>query len=418
MNTWTKGDDATVCLSYREHGVKPTPELLAALSHLAPGSIGMRLQNVEYLATGGARGLSGVATQTREIWSLVSAHATRPERPGAMLPESPLELSALSEPDLFSLYRAILRELRSRGVIRTENAPVGDYAEYLVATALDGQLAPNSEKAWDVLGHGGEKMQVKARVVSDPAGPGQLQLSPFRSFGFDSAVIVLLSATDYAVSQASKVPRHVVESAAVYRQHVNGKVLFASPEIMGHADATDLTAALRAAQTGRDQGTYPEIDAELPFRTSLRILQGVRALHQRGYHAARILPGMSASGGYWRVSIAAAADFQTEDGYLELRDWDSAVSYSTGDGTEFAGGRVDTSTSPDVVADLILSALPRLPAAADDPVYVEWYVRLMRLVEEQHSLPIAYADYFDVNPGWEIGSDSGIRYPHPPPPGA
>jgi hypothetical protein len=33
----------------------------------------MRLQNVEYLATGGARGLSGVATQTREIWTLVSA---------------------------------------------------------------------------------------------------------------------------------------------------------------------------------------------------------------------------------------------------------------------------------------------------------------------------------------------------------
>jgi hypothetical protein len=85
------------------------------------------------------------------------------------------------------------------GVIRTENAPVGDYTEYLVATALGGQLAPNSEKAWDVLGDDGEKLQVKARVVSDPAEPGQLQLSPFRSFGFDSAVIVLLSATDYAV---------------------------------------------------------------------------------------------------------------------------------------------------------------------------------------------------------------------------
>ena len=39
-------------------------------------------------------------------------------------------------------------------------------------------------------------------------------------------------------------------------------------------------------------------------------------LHQRGYHSARILPGMSASGGYWRVAITAAADFQTDDGYL------------------------------------------------------------------------------------------------------
>jgi hypothetical protein len=414
VNAWTKGDDAAVCLSYRDHGVQATPELLAALSHLAPGSIGMRLQNVEYVATGGAHGLSGVAKQTREIWTLVSAHATRAEHPGAMPPEHTPDLSALSEPGLFSLYRAILSELKSRGVIRTENAPVGDYAEYLVATALGGQLAPNSEKAWDVLGSDGEKLQVKARVVSDPAEPGQLQLSPFRSFDFHSAVIVLLSATDYAVSQASKVPVHVVESSAVYRQHVNGKVLFARPEIMGHADATDLTAALRAAQTGHGQGTYAEIDADLTLWTALRILQGVRVLHQRGYHAARILPGVSPSGGYWRVSISAAANFQTKDGYLELRDWDSAVNYSTGGGTEFAGGRVDASTSPDVVADLILSALPGLSAAESDPVYVEWYANLIRLVEEHHNLPIAYADCFDIDRGWEIGWGSGLRYPEPP----
>jgi hypothetical protein len=169
-----------------------------------------------------------------------------------MLPGDVPDLSVFSETGLFSLYRAVLNELKSRGVVRTENAPAGDYAEYLVATALGGQLAPNSEKSWDVLGHDGEKLQVKARVVSDPVLPGQLQLSPFRSFGFDSAVIVLLSDSDYGVSKASKVPRHVVESSAVHRQHVNGNVLFARPEIMSHPDAVDVTAALRAVQTGRN----------------------------------------------------------------------------------------------------------------------------------------------------------------------
>ena len=39
-------------------------------------------------------------------------------------------------------------------------------------------------------------------------------------------------------------------ASARHRQHVNGKVLLARPEIMRHPDATDLTAALRAAQTG------------------------------------------------------------------------------------------------------------------------------------------------------------------------
>ena len=73
MNVWSKGDDAAVCLSYLYHGVKATPELLAALSHLTPGSIRMRLQNVQYLATDGASGLSGVAAQTHEVWARVSA---------------------------------------------------------------------------------------------------------------------------------------------------------------------------------------------------------------------------------------------------------------------------------------------------------------------------------------------------------
>jgi hypothetical protein len=103
-------------------------------------------------------------------------------------------------------------------MIRTGNAPAGDYAAHLMMTALGGQLPHNSEKSWDLLANG-KKLQVKARVVSDPARPGQLQLSPFRSFGFDSAVIVLLSAADYTVVRASKVPRHVIETSATYRKH-------------------------------------------------------------------------------------------------------------------------------------------------------------------------------------------------------
>jgi hypothetical protein len=168
-----------------------------------------------------------------------------------MFPAQIPDLSTLSEPGLFALYRAILSELKGRGMIRTENAPVGDYAEYLVKTALGGTLAHNSEKSWDVLSQNGDKLQVKARVVLDPPLPGQLRLSPFRSFDFDFAVVVLLSAADYAVTRASKIPCSVVESFAVYRQHVNGNVLQAKDEVMGHPDAVDLTATLRAAQTGR-----------------------------------------------------------------------------------------------------------------------------------------------------------------------
>ena len=61
--------------------------------------------------------------------------------------------------ELLALSRAILAELRRRGVIPTGNAPAGDYAELLVHCAASGELAPNSpggldaadgERAWSL----------------------------------------------------------------------------------------------------------------------------------------------------------------------------------------------------------------------------------------------------------------------------
>ena len=79
-------------------------------------------------------------------------------------------------------------------------------------------------------------------------------------------------------------------------------------------------------------------------------------------------------------------------------------------------GSTNGTTSPDDVADIILSAMPQAQTAYPDPEYARWYDELMRLVERHNSLPIAYADYFDSSLGWEIGWGSGIRHKHPPAP--
>lgn len=163
-----------------------------------------------------------------------------------------------------------------------------------------------------------------------------------------------------------------------------------------------------------DQATLEEIDAELARVTPLRILQAVRVLHQRGYQGVRILPGMSASGMHWRVSVAASENVDDSSGSVTLRDWDRALNYSTGGGSEFAGGRVTVAVSPEVVADVILAALPELSPQNADPSYEQWYGELMELVEQHGGLPIAYADYFDGEDGWEIGWGSGIRHRYPP----
>jgi hypothetical protein len=156
------------------------------------------------------------------------------------------ELEQRSTPELFALYRQILRQLRTRGVVRTENAPAGDYAEFLVASALGGTLAPNSEKSFDVL-VGDLRIQVKARVLSDPPKSGQLQLSPFRSFDFDEAIIVLFDDLDYGVRQAVRVPVDAVRAVALHNQHVNGHIVHARPALLSAPGTTDITSLLKAA---------------------------------------------------------------------------------------------------------------------------------------------------------------------------
>jgi hypothetical protein len=70
-NSWTKADDTIVGMSYLDHGATVTDALRANLPGHAAGSIRMRLQNFEYLATGGASGLAHASAQTHEVWAAI-----------------------------------------------------------------------------------------------------------------------------------------------------------------------------------------------------------------------------------------------------------------------------------------------------------------------------------------------------------
>jgi hypothetical protein len=157
------------------------------------------------------------------------------------------ELAAAADGQLFEMYGLILAELKRRKLIRTANAPAGDYAEYLVARALGVELAPNAEKSFDVVAPAYGKVQVKARVVSEKITNSQRQTSPFRSDDYDYAVLVMLSSADYSVRHAVLVTQSMVEERATWKKHVNGNVLFMRPELMDHPNAIDITEDLRAA---------------------------------------------------------------------------------------------------------------------------------------------------------------------------
>jgi len=150
--------------------------------------------------------------------------------------------------ELLSSYAKILTELRGRGVVRSANAPAGDYAEWLCSRALGATLVDNfSVKSHDFVLADGRRVQVKTRVTSDPPKAGQLQTSPFRSWDFDLAAFVLFRDYDYAVRRAVLLPVEVVRAQSVYRSHVNGSVVMMRGALLDHEDAEDITDRLRAA---------------------------------------------------------------------------------------------------------------------------------------------------------------------------
>jgi hypothetical protein len=122
------------------------------------------------------------------------------------------KLKQRSISDLLGIYGQVLEELRERGVIRSTNAPTGDYAEWLVQRALGGELQPNSNKSADLIVRK-KKIQIKARVLSDPERSGERQLSPFRSWGFNDAVIVLFDRHS-VVKRATRIKVSELEASA------------------------------------------------------------------------------------------------------------------------------------------------------------------------------------------------------------
>jgi len=155
-----------------------------------------------------------------------------------------------------------------------------------------------------------------------------------------------------------------------------------------------------------DEDLHDLVQSAITHRMALHLLESVRVLHDRGYQTVRALPYMSPSGLHWRVEISDTP-FYTDASARR------SVGYSTAGGLQFVGTAVTATTSPEVFAELIVRALPGLAPAAD-PRYAAWYSELLDVVNEQDELPVAFADDYAPQPGWEIGWGSGVRVPEPP----
>lgn len=158
------------------------------------------------------------------------------------------DLEKLSEIELLQLHASIIDELKRREVVRTKNNPIGDYAEWLVAKALNLQLARNSSAGYDGKDINGIKYQIKARRIT-PENKSS-QLSAIRNLSgkdFDELVGLIFD-EKYQILVAVQIPHEVVKEYAEYREHVNGHILHLRGKVLEDIRVKDIRNVLNNKQ--------------------------------------------------------------------------------------------------------------------------------------------------------------------------
>ena len=215
------------------------------------GVVAIRSRLVEAgVPTSKAGDCTSALRQYARFRSTGSAVAAPTTKTGAVATEPPPRhpvLAGLDTPGLMRLYGDLIAELRGRGISRTANGPVGDYAEHLFASAFAWRLASNSESGFDAIDVGGQRYQIKARRLGTPRASrqlGALRRLPERTF--DVLAAVLFDET-MAVQRAALIPYDIVALQARRVEHTNSWRIMLWDQLCSLPGVIDATGPLRRA---------------------------------------------------------------------------------------------------------------------------------------------------------------------------
>jgi hypothetical protein len=143
-----------------------------------------------------------------------------------------VKLSELTDKELLRLQASATDELKSRGIVRTQNNPLGDYTEWLVARALGLELQANSRAGYDGISRDGFRVQIKGRRITSKNSSRQLSaIRKYASKDFDALAAVIYDES-FDVIEALLIPHEVVGEYASYREYVNAHILILKGPIL------------------------------------------------------------------------------------------------------------------------------------------------------------------------------------------
>jgi hypothetical protein len=151
---------------------------------------------------------------------------------------------------LLQHHAAVIEELRARGIIRSKNNPIGDFAETLFSRTFGWTLAPPSVRSYDATDETGWRFQIKARRITP--GNSSRQLGAIRNLpdrGFDVLAGVLFAA-DFSVLRAALIPHAVIEPRSRLSRHVNAWLFHLRDDVWTLDGVQDVTEQVRAVAEG------------------------------------------------------------------------------------------------------------------------------------------------------------------------
>ena len=160
----------------------------------------------------------------------------------------PVDLTQRSTRELFKLFVAALAELKDRGVTRSTNNPIADYAELLFEVALGLKRTPKSTKGHDAIDSNGLKYEIKGRRVT--AHNSSRQLSSLRALDqkhFDFLGGILFG-DDFSVLRACVVPHDQVLKNSTFSTHTNSSIFHLRDSIWMLPGVVDVTTKLQEAE--------------------------------------------------------------------------------------------------------------------------------------------------------------------------
>ena len=160
------------------------------------------------------------------------------------------DLTSLDAVELLQVHGSAIEELKRRGIVTTDNAPLGDYAEHLVCKTFGWNMAPNSAQDVDAVDDDGTRYQIKARRL---VGTGSRQLGALRRLpdhNFDFLVAILFN-EEYRVSRAAVIPYQLVMDNSRYVKSTNSWLFILREGVWDWEDVHDITEPLGGVSTER-----------------------------------------------------------------------------------------------------------------------------------------------------------------------